>query len=75
MSTDEAKGRVKRAAGELSDNEKLKHEGTVDKAAAKAKETVDKAAEQGERSARETLNPPAAARARVGPVPSEPQAR
>ena len=46
MSTDEAKGRVKRAAGELSDNEKLKHEGTVDKAAGKAKETVDKAADK-----------------------------
>jgi uncharacterized protein YjbJ (UPF0337 family) len=46
MSTDEAKGRVKRAAGELSDNEKLKHEGAVDKAAGKAKETVDKAADK-----------------------------
>lgn len=44
MTTDEAKGRVKRAAGELTDDDKLKHEGAVDKAAGKAKESVDKAA-------------------------------
>jgi uncharacterized protein YjbJ (UPF0337 family) len=43
---DEAKGRAKRAAGELTDNEKLKREGTVDKTAGKAKETVDKAADK-----------------------------
>ena len=41
---DEAKGRAKRAAGELTDDDKLKREGTVDKAAGKAKESVDKAA-------------------------------
>ena len=41
---DEAKGRVKRAAGELTDDGKLKREGTVDKAAGRAKEGVDKAA-------------------------------
>jgi len=39
---DEAKGRAKRAAGELTDDEKLKREGTVDKAAGEAKEAVDK---------------------------------
>jgi uncharacterized protein YjbJ (UPF0337 family) len=44
---DEAKGRAKRAAGELTGDEKLKREGTVDKAAGKAKETVDKAADKG----------------------------
>jgi uncharacterized protein YjbJ (UPF0337 family) len=46
MSTnmDEAKGRAKRAAGELTDDDKLKREGTVDKAAGKAKRSVDKAA-------------------------------
>jgi uncharacterized protein YjbJ (UPF0337 family) len=43
---DEAKGRVKRAAAELTDDEELKREGTVDKAAGKAKETVDKAADK-----------------------------
>jgi len=43
---DEAIGRVKRAAGELTDDDKLKREGTVDKAAGAAKRTVDKAAEK-----------------------------
>jgi uncharacterized protein YjbJ (UPF0337 family) len=43
---DEAKGRAKRAAGELTDDKELKREGTVDKAAGKAKETVDKAADK-----------------------------
>jgi uncharacterized protein YjbJ (UPF0337 family) len=43
---DEAKGRVKRAAGELTDDEKLKREGAVDKAAGAAKRTVDKAADK-----------------------------
>jgi uncharacterized protein YjbJ (UPF0337 family) len=44
--TDEAKGRAKRAVGELTDDDKLKREGTVDKAAGKAKGGVDKAAEK-----------------------------
>jgi uncharacterized protein YjbJ (UPF0337 family) len=43
---DEAKGRAKRAVAELTDDEKLKREGTVDKTAGKAKETVDKAADK-----------------------------
>ena len=43
-SMDEAKGRAKRAVGELTDDDKLKREGTVDKAAGKAKGSVDKAA-------------------------------
>jgi uncharacterized protein YjbJ (UPF0337 family) len=40
---DEAKGRLKKAAGEITGNEKLKAEGTVDKAAGKVKQGVDKA--------------------------------
>ena len=43
---DEAKGRTKRAAGELTGDDDLKHEGTIDKAAGTAKETVDKAADK-----------------------------
>lgn len=39
---DELKGRVKKAAGELTGNERLKAEGTVDKAAGKIKQGVDK---------------------------------
>ena len=41
---DEMKGRAKRAAGELTDNDEMKREGSVDKAAGKAKDIVDKAA-------------------------------
>ena len=43
---DEAKGRTKRAAGELTDDDSLKREGTVDKAAGEAKEAIDKAADK-----------------------------
>jgi uncharacterized protein YjbJ (UPF0337 family) len=43
--TDEAKGRVKRAAGELTGDDEMKREGSVDKAAGKAKDAVDKAAD------------------------------
>ncbi len=39
---DQAKGRVKKAIGELTDNQELKNEGTVDKVAGKIKEGVDK---------------------------------
>ena len=39
---DEAKGRAKRAAGELIGDADLKREGTVDKAAGKAKDAIDK---------------------------------
>ena len=44
--TDEMKGRAKRAAGELTGDDELKREGSVDKAAGKAKEAVDKAADK-----------------------------
>jgi uncharacterized protein YjbJ (UPF0337 family) len=43
---DEAKGRAKRAAGELTDDDRLKREGSIDKAAGKAKGTVDKVADK-----------------------------
>ena len=38
---DDAKGRVKEAAGDLTDNDRLKREGKVDQAGAKVKEFVD----------------------------------
>ena len=38
---DEAKGRAKEAAGALTDNDDLKREGKVDKAAGKVKDAVD----------------------------------
>ena len=40
--TDEAKGRVKEAAGNLTGDDKLKNEGKADQAAGKAKSGVDK---------------------------------
>jgi uncharacterized protein YjbJ (UPF0337 family) len=40
---DQAKGRVKEAAGALTGNERLKQEGKVDQAAGKIKSTATKA--------------------------------
>ncbi len=45
-SSDEAKGRAKRAVGELTGDNKLKREGTIDKAAGKTKDGVDKVADK-----------------------------
>jgi uncharacterized protein YjbJ (UPF0337 family) len=43
---DEGKGRVKQAAGSLTDDKSLKNEGKVDQAKASVKDTVDKAADK-----------------------------
>jgi uncharacterized protein YjbJ (UPF0337 family) len=43
---DDAKGRLKEAAGSLTGDEDLKREGKVDQATGKAKEGVEKAAEK-----------------------------
>jgi uncharacterized protein YjbJ (UPF0337 family) len=40
-STDETKGRIKQAAGDLTDDNDLKREGKVDEASGKAKEKAD----------------------------------
>ena len=40
--TDELKGRVKEAAGALTDDPKLKREGRIDQAAGKMKQGVEK---------------------------------
>ena len=45
-STDEAKGRVKEAAGDLTGDGDLKREGKVDKASGKAKDAVGEAADK-----------------------------
>jgi len=39
---DDAKGKVKEAAGTLTDDKSLKNEGKVDQTKSKAKDTVDK---------------------------------
>lgn len=46
MNTDEAKGRIKEAVGDLKDDDELKREGKMDRAEGKAKEAVDDAAEK-----------------------------
>ncbi len=43
---DEAKGRAKEAAGDLTDDEKLKREGKVDRALSSIKDKADDAADK-----------------------------
>jgi uncharacterized protein YjbJ (UPF0337 family) len=43
---DEAKGRTKQAAGDVTDDEKLKREGKIDRAVSSVKEKVDDAADK-----------------------------
>ncbi len=43
---DDAKGRIKEAAGSLTDNDDLKREGKVDRGVGKVKDTVDKVADK-----------------------------
>jgi uncharacterized protein YjbJ (UPF0337 family) len=50
--TDEAKGRVKKAAGELTGNKDLKREGDIDKAGGKIKQATDKVADKAREAVR-----------------------
>jgi uncharacterized protein YjbJ (UPF0337 family) len=43
---DEAKGRTKQAAGDLTDDEKLKREGKIDRATSTVKDKVDDIADK-----------------------------
>jgi uncharacterized protein YjbJ (UPF0337 family) len=43
---DDLKGRVKEAAGDLTDDDELKREGKIDQATGKAKEFVDDVADK-----------------------------
>ena len=43
---DEMKGRVKEAAGDLTDDKKLQREGKLDKTVGKVKEKIDQAADK-----------------------------
>jgi uncharacterized protein YjbJ (UPF0337 family) len=43
---DEAKGRAKEAAGDLTDNDDMKREGKVDRTVSSVKDTVDDAADK-----------------------------
>jgi uncharacterized protein YjbJ (UPF0337 family) len=53
-SADKAKGRIKKAAGDLADDPKLRRRGKVDEAAGKAKDAV----ESGIDRARDKINKP-----------------
>jgi len=44
--TDEIQGRIKEAAGDLTDNKDLQREGKVDQASGKAKDAVDKVSDK-----------------------------
>lgn len=44
--TDKIKGRIKEAAGALTDDAKLKREGRLDQAVGRAKQTADKVIEK-----------------------------
>ncbi len=48
INTDQAKGRVKEAAGDLTGNEKLKSEGKTDQAVGDAKKVVSDVADKAE---------------------------
>ena len=48
VNSDQAKGRVKEAAGDLTGNEKLKNEGKADQAAGDVKEFVSDVADKAE---------------------------
>ena len=43
---DKAKGRIKKAIGELTDDEELKREGDIDKASGKVKAATEKVADK-----------------------------
>ena len=45
---DEAKGRIKEAVGDLTDNDDLKNEGRMDQATGKVKEALDNAEDAAE---------------------------
>ncbi|MFZ0088954.1 MAG: CsbD family protein [Solirubrobacteraceae bacterium] len=51
--TDKAKGRIKKAAGDLTDDESLKNEGRVDEAQGSVKNKVSDAAD----AAKDAVNP------------------
>ena len=44
--SDEAKGRGKEALGDLTDNDKLKNEGSADRTKGRVKDAVDKVADK-----------------------------
>jgi uncharacterized protein YjbJ (UPF0337 family) len=54
---DEAKGRTKEAAGDLTDDQKLKREGKIDRAVSGVKGTVDDVADKVKEKVGKDRNP------------------
>ncbi len=50
LNADKVKGRIKQAAGDLTDNDDLKAEGEADEAVGKAKGVVDKVADKADKA-------------------------
>jgi uncharacterized protein YjbJ (UPF0337 family) len=50
---DQAKGRVKEAAGALADDERLKNEGKVEQAAGKVKEKIERTIDRGKEAVKD----------------------
>lgn len=50
--TDETQGRAKQAAGDLTDDQKLKNEGKVDSATGKIKDKLDEVADKAKKAMR-----------------------
>lgn len=50
--TDDAKGRMKEAAGDMTDDDRLKREGKADRAGAKVKEKAGDAVDKGKEALR-----------------------
>ncbi|HEX9124193.1 MAG TPA: CsbD family protein [Actinomycetota bacterium] len=53
---DEAKGRVKEAAGDLTNDDELKREGKLDRAGAKVKRKADEVVDGAKEKVNETLD-------------------
>ncbi len=51
--TDEIKGRVKEAAGAITDDDQLRREGKIDQATGKVKQAADKVVEKAKQAARD----------------------
>jgi uncharacterized protein YjbJ (UPF0337 family) len=54
--TDEAKGRVKEAAGDLMDDDDLKREGKLDRAGAKVKRTAEDVVDSTKEKVKESVD-------------------
>ncbi|HTU25081.1 MAG TPA: CsbD family protein [Pirellulales bacterium] len=55
--SDQVKGRIKEAAGAISDDDRLRREGKLDQAAGKVKEAAEKTVDKVRKAARDARRP------------------